>query len=95
MRATAAKFDDVNADLQGMLRQLMGELEGLQTAWQGRGGSSFAQVKAQWAADQQALHEALSQTADAIRVAAGAYAATDDSAAANVGAAGSGRLLPL
>ncbi len=95
MRTTAARFNDVNADLQRMLQQLMGELEGLQTAWQGRGGGSFTQVKMQWSADQQALNEALSQTADAIRVAAGAYAATDDSAAANIGAAGSGRILPL
>jgi WXG100 family type VII secretion target len=95
MRATAARFNEVNADLQRMLRQLMGELEGLQTAWQGRGGESFTQVKLRWSEDQQALHEALAQTAESIRVAAGAYSSTDDSAATVVSAAGGGRILPL
>jgi WXG100 family type VII secretion target len=96
MRETAARFDNVNADLQRMLRHLMGELEGLQTAWQGRGGRSFDQVKVQWSSDQQKLNQALSETAEAIRKAAGAYASTDDSAAATIGSAGgTGRVLPL
>jgi WXG100 family type VII secretion target len=95
MRQTADKFNTVNEGLQRMLNQLLGELEGLQTAWQGRGGTTFAQVQAQWSADQATLNQALSQTADAIRSAAGAYARTDDSAADTVSAAGHGRTLPL
>jgi WXG100 family type VII secretion target len=96
MRETATKFNNVNEGLQQMLRQLMSELEGLQSAWQGRGGTTFTQVKIQWANDQKALHQALSETADAILKASGAYSATDDSAASTVGAAaGSGRILPL
>ena len=95
MRDTAAKFNNVNDGLQQMLKQLMSELEVLQSAWQGRGGTTFTHVKAQWAHDQKALHQALSETAEAIRKASGTYSSTDDSVAATVGAAGSGRILPL
>jgi WXG100 family type VII secretion target len=95
MRQTADKFDAVNEGLQRMLQQLMGELEGLQSAWQGRGGTSFAQVKAQWASDQSTINKALSETAESIRSAAGTYASTDDTVSAHVTAASGGRTLPL
>ncbi len=95
MRDTATKFNNVNEGLQQMLRQLMSELEVLQSAWRGRGGTTFTQVKVQWSNDQKALHQALTETAEAIRKASGTYSATDDSAATTVGAAGSGRILPL
>jgi WXG100 family type VII secretion target len=97
MRQTATRFDNVNADLQRMLNQLMGELEGLQSAWQGRGGRMFAHVKQEWSADQRALNSALADTAQAIRAAAGAYASSDDTAAGAIAAAagGTSRILPL
>ena len=80
MAATAAKFDHVGGVLELTLKRLMIELEVLRTQWQGAGGRSFEQVKEAWAEDQQRLHHALSETADAIRRSASHYAATDESA---------------
>jgi len=85
MRTAAARFDGGNQALQRMLDSLLGELEGLRQQWQGRGGTSFAQVKQQWAADQEALHRALAETATAIRTAGRQYTATDDVAADRFG----------
>ncbi len=86
MRATAARFEGANQALQRMLDSLLGELEGLRQDWQGRGGTSFAQVKQQWANDQEVLHRALAETATAIRTAGTQYTATDDAAADRFGA---------
>jgi WXG100 family type VII secretion target len=96
MRGTAARFDQVNAGLEGMLRRLMTELEALRSQWQGAGGRSFEQVKIAWAHDQELLHRTLGETADAIRRSAGLYDATDTAAAARLAPARSGGLtLPL
>jgi WXG100 family type VII secretion target len=81
MQTTARRFDDVGASLDGMLRRLMGELEGLRTQWTGAGGRSFEQVKQAWAADQEKLHRALAETANAVRTAGQQYTATDTAAA--------------
>jgi WXG100 family type VII secretion target len=81
MQSTARKFDDVNASLDGMLRRLLTELEGLRSQWTGAGGRSFEQVKQAWAADQEKLHRALAETAGAIRTAGRQYSATDAAAA--------------
>jgi WXG100 family type VII secretion target len=77
MQTTARRFEDVNASLDGMLRRLMGELEGLRSQWTGAGGRSFEQVKQAWIAEQQNLHQALGETATAIRTAGQQYAAAD------------------
>ena len=81
METTARKFEDVNASLDGMLRRLLTELEGLRTQWTGAGGSSFTSVKQAWAAEQQKLHRALAETATAVRTAGRQYASTDTAAA--------------
>ena len=81
MQSTARRFDDVNASLDGMLRRLLNELEGLRTQWTGSGGRSFDQVKEAWAADQRKLHRALNETATAVRTAGEKYTTTDASAA--------------
>ena len=96
MTATAAKFDDANQSLQSMLNSLLRELEGLQKDWQGRGGTSFNQVKLQWASDQEALHRALGETATAIRTAGKQYTMSDDAAAERLtGRTGGTISLPL
>lgn len=96
MEQTAARFEQVNEGLQGMLTRLMGELEVLRTQWQGAGGRSFDQVKQAWAADQEALQQALLATATAIRTAGQRYDAADAEAAGRLARAGRGRLdLPL
>ena len=96
MAQTAARFDQVNLGLEAMLRRLMTELEALRSQWQGAGGRSFEQVKTAWAHDQEALHRALGETAEAIRRSAAHYDATDAAAATRLGPARSGGLtLPL
>lgn len=81
MQTTARRFDDVGSSLDEMLRRLMGELEGLRTQWTGAGGRSFEQVKLAWAADQEKLHRALAETANAVRTAGRQYDVTDTAAA--------------
>lgn len=81
MQTTARRFDDVGSSLDGMLRRLMSELEGLRTQWTGAGGRSFEQVKQAWAADQEKLHRALAETANAVRTAGQQYTVTDTAAA--------------
>jgi WXG100 family type VII secretion target len=81
MESTARRFDDVNASLDGMLRRLLSELEGLRSQWTGAGGRSFEQVKLAWAADQEKLNRALAETASAVRTAGRQYAVTDTAAA--------------
>lgn len=81
MQGTSRRFEDVNASLDGMLRRLLNELEGLRTQWTGAGGRSFEQVKLAWSADQEKLHRALAETATAVRTAGQQYTATDASAA--------------
>src|SRR2546423_14570939 len=85
MQQTADRFDQVNQSLQAMLRSLLGELEVLRTQWQGAGGASFEQVKPAWSEDQQALHQALAETATAIRTSGLPYEATHPTAADPLG----------
>lgn len=95
LERTAAKFDQVNRDLEAMLKGLMSRLEVLRDAWQGAGGRSFEQVKLQWADDQAAIQRALAETAAALRAAGRGYAAADDQAASRIAATHRGIELPL
>jgi WXG100 family type VII secretion target len=95
MESTAAKFEQVNDSLQSMLKSLMSELEVLSTAWVGRGGQSFTQVKQQWSADQSAMQTALAETATAIRSSGTSYDATDSDASSRMAASNRGMQLPL
>lgn len=94
MAQTAAKFDDANRSLTGMLNTLIAELSTLQTAWVGRGGTAFETVKSQYQRDLTDLNNALADTAEAIRTSGRAYDASDDSAAVLVNKSGGG-YLPL
>lgn len=96
MQTTAGKFETVNGELQSMLKSLLGELEVLQTAWQGAGGKSFQQVKERWSEDQEKLQRALLATAQAIRESGKNYHTTDTEASSNMGSIhSSGVSLPL
>ncbi|HET9516490.1 MAG TPA: WXG100 family type VII secretion target [Actinoplanes sp.] len=95
MEEAARKFEDVNDQLQGMLKTLMSRLEATQTAWVGQGGQSFTAVKQQWAADQQSMSNALRETAEAIRGSGKGYEATDSEAASRMSAINPGIQLPL
>jgi WXG100 family type VII secretion target len=95
MAQAAARFDQVNASLEGMLRRLMTELDVLRTQWQGAGGRSFDQVRTAWANDQELLHRTLAETAAAIRASAGHYDATDALAVSRLTPVAGGLTLPL
>ncbi|MEV4413724.1 WXG100 family type VII secretion target [Catellatospora sp. NPDC049609] len=90
MAATAAKFDGANDDLQSMLSRLLSELEVLQTSWVGRAGTSFEQVKIAWSEDQKTLHNALAETASAIRTAGQEYTRADEDQASRVSSRNTG-----
>jgi WXG100 family type VII secretion target len=95
MERSAARFEQVDEALQGMLTRLMGDLEVLRGQWQGSGGRSFTQVTQSWAADQRALQRALLQTAAALRTAGRGYRASDDEAALRLARTGAHLELPL
>ncbi|WP_312882036.1 WXG100 family type VII secretion target [Micromonospora polyrhachis] len=96
MAQTATKFERADEALQKMLSGLMVELAALQTEWQGSGGRSFEQVKLAWEQDQRAIHDALRQTAGAIRTAGRQYDTTDTDAGSRVASTNRGGIqLPL
>jgi len=97
LAVTAGKFQSVNENLSTMLTRLMSELEVMESHWRGRGGTSFTEVKQRWAADQAKLHQALAQTATAIRSSGATYDSTDTGASSRIrnAGAGTGQTLPL
>ena len=96
MEQTASRFESTNNDLQTMLRNLLNQLEVLQTAWVGRGGQSFHNVKEHWAMDQRKLQDALLKTAEAIRTSGRAYDESDSSASSRMNSVNrGGPSLPL
>lgn len=95
MESTAAKFDQSGDSLDSMLTKLLNELEVLQTAWKGRGGSSFTSVRDAYQANQKKLRAALGETATAIRTSGTNYTAVDDESAGKVGGINTTMNLPL
>jgi WXG100 family type VII secretion target len=96
MAKAAAQFEEVNNSLTLTLTRLMSDLSGLQTAWVGRGGKAFEQVKIQYENDLSKLNKALAETAEAIRASGVSYTSSDDSAAQMVTKSGGGGYsLPL
>jgi WXG100 family type VII secretion target len=95
MESTAGKFEQVQEGLDSMLTRLLGELEILQTHWQGRAGRSFTQVKEAYQANQRKLSAALGETATAIRNSGTTYTATDDESSSKVSSINTSVSLPL
>ena len=85
MEQTAKNFEQVDNQLRDMLKGLLNRLEPLQQQFQGAGGRSFTEVKIAWSRDQTALHDALVQTAAAIRTSGQDYTASDTDAAKRFG----------
>jgi len=95
MESTAAKFEGTRDSLSSMLSRLMNELQVLESAWKGRAGRSFTQVRDAYQANQQKLESALGETATAIRNSGTTYTSTDDEASSKVGGINTGLSLPL
>ena len=86
MAAVSQKFGNSASDLDQTLRSLMNELQITQTAWQGRSGRSFGEVKATFEANMNSLVRALTDTSAAIKKASVTLSATDDDVASSVNA---------
>src|SRR3954471_24563644 len=84
LNAAARRFEQVDGELQGMLRTLMSELEVTQSGWRGAGGASFGAVQRPSHNDQVALNRNLLETAQALRTAGQNYDATDTEAASRI-----------
>jgi WXG100 family type VII secretion target len=95
MVQAAAEFDRINSSMQSMLKTLMSELEELHAGWAGEGAQAFYGVKDQWARDQQAISNALTETAQSIRDSGRGYDATDSAASSRMAASNHGLQLPL
>jgi WXG100 family type VII secretion target len=80
--AAARRFEEVNGELQGVLKTLMSELESMKQEWQGAGGRSFETVKAAWSVDLANLNSNLIETASGIKSSGQNYDATDTDAGA-------------
>jgi WXG100 family type VII secretion target len=94
LHSAAARFEQVDSELQAMLSTLMRELETTRTGWQGAGGRSFDAVKQAWHRDQDALNKNLLETAEGLRSAGRNYQVTDTDAGARFRGIGN-RQLPL
>jgi WXG100 family type VII secretion target len=86
--AAARRFEEVNGEVQGMLKTLISELESMKQDWQGAGGRSFEMVKAAWSADLDGLNRNLLETASGIKSSGRNYDATDTDAGAAMNNAG-------
>lgn len=95
MESVAGKFEVTNGSLTSMLNGLMGQLEVLQSRWQGAGGLSFQQVKQQWNENMQKMNTALLETATAVRTSGQQYTATDEQAQSRMAANNRSVDLPL
>ena len=73
----AKRFEDINGELQGMLKQLLGELENQRDGWQGAGGQTIENVKVAWTDNAKALNRNLLETAEALRTSGQTYAIVD------------------
>jgi WXG100 family type VII secretion target len=96
MASTAQKFHATKDELSAMLQQLMGELEQLQSSWQGSGANAFMETKERWQTDTAKLNQALAETADAVAKAGTYYTNTDQDSAGRLGGIGGSDVkLPL
>ena len=90
MEQTARKFESVDEELQSTLSALRQKVAGLQSAWVGRGASSFQSTMETWSRGQAEINTRLRQTAELMRSAGREYAASDDTSATHLQNAGGG-----
>jgi WXG100 family type VII secretion target len=94
--SAARRFDEVNGELQGMLKTLLSQLESMKQEWQGAGGRSFESVKLAWSKDLSELNANLLETAAGIKSAGQNYDVSDTEASNKMSAAHGGTtILPL
>lgn len=71
-------MEQVNTALQGNLKNLQSEVEGVSGAWRGAAASAFTNLMAKFNEDATKLNTNLQQIADAVRGNQQAYQTTED-----------------
>lgn len=74
----ASSATEISSQLTGMLNSLMNQLASLESYWQGRGGTSFAQTKLTVQTELDRLNQALNGIAADINTAGTNYASADE-----------------
>lgn len=78
MGTSAAHVNEVNAQIQMQLQQLMSRLEPLQGQWRSEAATSFTTLKIQWNDNARKLNDALRGIGEALAVNQTNYATSDD-----------------
>ncbi|HEX4724030.1 MAG TPA: WXG100 family type VII secretion target [Pseudonocardiaceae bacterium] len=78
MLAAVTSMEQVNTALQGNLKNLEGEVEGVASAWKGTAATAFQSLMAKFNEDAQKLNQDLQQIADAVRGNQQTYQAAED-----------------
>ena len=78
MGASAAHVNEVNAQIQMQLQQLLSRLEPLQGQWRSDAATSFQTVKVQWNDNARKLSDALRGIGEALDQNKTNYATSDD-----------------
>jgi WXG100 family type VII secretion target len=80
MLQAVQRMEDVNQALQGNLRSLQSEVEGVSGQWVGTAATAFTNLMAKFNEDATRLNSDLQQMAEAVRGNQQAYQATEDAA---------------
>lgn len=78
MGTSAAHVDQVNAQIQTQLAQLLSRLEPLSGQWRSDAATSFQTVKVQWNENARKLNDALRGIGEALKANQTNYSASDD-----------------
>jgi WXG100 family type VII secretion target len=78
MEAGANHIDDVNAQIQGYLSSLRGQLAPLPSAWRGAASTAFVNLMARYDENARKIQEALTAIATQVRGANATYVAEED-----------------
>jgi WXG100 family type VII secretion target len=78
MRAAALHVQDVNAQIQSQLSNLLARLDPLMSSWQGSAATSFQVLKERWHQDATQLNSALAAIGEGLTKAQAGYETTED-----------------
>ena len=78
MRVAARHVQDVNAQIQSQLSNLLSRLDPLMSSWQGSAATSFQVLKDRWHQDATQLNSALRAIGEGLTRAQTAYETTED-----------------
>jgi WXG100 family type VII secretion target len=80
----AKNMEDTNQQLQGALKNVMGEVENVAASWSGQAHTAFQQLMSQFSDDANKLNQNLNQIAEAVSGSAAAYQRQEEESAQSV-----------